>query len=116
MRNTDRIARKNVRITFQKNKAIIDKYQNHINTWYNYFSCFAYADTYSLSESGEEIITEERSITFKTRYYPELAVVTSTNYRILFNGETYNIASIDMMNYQNKELRFKCKREKHNGS
>ena len=59
MRNTDRIARKNVRITFQKNKAIIDKYQNHINTWYNYFSCFAYADTYSLSESGEEIITEE---------------------------------------------------------
>ena len=112
MRNTERIARKNVRITFQKNKTTVDQYQNHINTWDDYFTCFAYADTYSLTESGEEVITEERSITFKLRYCPELAIVTSTNYRILFNGEAYNIVSIDMMNYQNKELRFRCQMEK----
>ena len=115
MRATKRIARKNARITFQKNTVFVDKYQNHINTWTDYFTCFAYANTYSLNESGEEVISEGRSITFSTRYCPELAAITSTGYRIIFNGEAYDIEAVDMMNYQNKELRFRCKREKRNG-
>ncbi len=113
MKSTDRIARKNCRITFQKNEVVIDKYQNHVNTWTDYFSCFAYANTYVINESGDETITEERSITFETRYCPELALVTSTNYQILFNGEAYDILAVDAMNYQNKELHFRCQRRKH---
>ena len=112
MRDTARIARKNVRITFQKNETVIDQYKNHINTWKDFFICFAYANTYSAQETGDAVITEERSITFETRYCPELTAVTSTNYRILFNGEAYNIEAVDMMNYQNKELHFRCRREK----
>ena len=111
MRDTARIARKNVRITFQKSEAVVDKYQNHINTWRDYFLCFAYANTYSAQENGDEVTYENRSITFETRYCPELTAVTSTNYRILFNGETYNIVSIDMMNYQNQSIKFTCRRE-----
>ena len=112
MRDTARIARKNVRITFQKSEAVVDKYQNHINTWRDYFICFAYANTYSAEESGDEVTYENRSITFETRYCPELASITSTGYRILFNSEAYNIISIDMMNYQNESIKFTCRREK----
>ena len=112
MRDTARIARKNVRVTFQKSETVVDKYQNHINTWRDYFFCFAYANTYSAEESGDEVTYENRSITFETRYCPELSGITSTGYRILFNSEAYNIISIDMMNYQNESIKFTCRKEK----
>ena len=112
MKDTARITRKNVRIMFQKSEAVVDQYKNHINKWRDYFICFAYANTYSAEESGDEVTYENRSITFETRYCPELSGITSTGYRILFNSEAYNIISIDMMNYQNESIKFTCRREK----
>ena len=112
MKDTARITRKNVRIMFQKSEAVVDKYQNHINRWRDYFLCFAYANTYTEQESGDEVTYENRSITFETRYCPELSGITSTGYRILFNSEAYNIISIDMMNYQNESIKFTCRKEK----
>ncbi len=105
-----RIARKNARITFQKNTIVVDEYKNHLQEWSDYFSCFAYASTYAAHEDGNEVVHEERSVTFHLRYCPELACVTSTGYRIVFNGENYDIKSVDMMNYQEREIRFICKR------
>ena len=110
--NTGRIARKNVRITFQQNEAYTDKYKNHLQRWTDYFSCSAYASTYAVNESGNEVITEERNITFETRWCPELASVSSTGFRIVFGGENYNLQSIDPMNYQKQSLRFTCRRDK----
>lgn len=109
---TGRIARKNERILFQKNTAYTDKYKNHLHDWKDYFSCAAYVSTYSANEGGDEVISEERSVIFETRYCPELAEVTSTGYRILFREEKYNIVSVDMMNYSKKSIRFVCRREK----
>lgn len=111
MKEIARIVRKNARIIFQKNTINSDQYRNRVQTWADYFVCFAYADTRGINENGNEIITEERSITFETRWCPELAVVTSTEYRIIFNGEHYNIRSVDMMNYQGRVIRFLCRRE-----
>lgn len=113
MKETARIARKNARILFQKNTIISDQYRNRVPAWKDYFTCFAYADTHNTSETGNEVITEEQSITFDTRWCPELAAVTSTEYRIIFNGEHYNIRSVDMMNYQGRAIRFFCRRETH---
>lgn len=109
---TGRIARKSERITFRKNEAYTDKYKNHLHNWTDYFSCYAYVSTYSANEDGDEVITEERSVIFETRYCPELAAVTSTGYQITFRGEKYNILSVDMMNYRMKIIRFVCRREK----
>ena len=106
------IARYNQRITFQKNTITTDEYRNHIQEWTDYFTCCAYANTYVAHEDGEKVISEERSVTFEIRYCPELAAVTSTGYRIIFDGDAYNIESVDMMNYQGKEIRFTCRREK----
>ena len=112
MTRTGRIARKGERITFQKSTVEIDQYQNHRSVWADYFSCFAYASTYEADEAVENATTtEERSITFSCRYCPELDAVTSTGYRILFRDEPYNILSVDPMNYDRQEIRFRCRRE-----
>ena len=110
--STGRIARRNSRITFQHRTVTEDQYKNHLSTWTDYFACSAYANTYAAQEDGDEVTYEERSITFETRYCPELLNVTSTGYRILFNNEAYEIQAVDPMNYQKKTLRFTCRREK----
>lgn len=101
----------NERITFQKNSVVADAIGNHKNVWTDYFSCYTYASTYEKAEVAGEVTTEERGVTFCCRYCPELACVSSTGYRILFHGEIYNIQSVDMMNYQRRELKFKAVRE-----
>lgn len=107
-----RIARKSERITFQKNAVTSDRYRNRIHQWQDYFSCNAYAGTYARSEDGDKVISDERNVTFETRWCPELAAVTSTGYRIVFNDETYNILSVDLMNYQRKTIKFSCQKDK----
>ena len=105
------IARFNERITVQKNSVTVDKYRNHVNTWTDYFSCAAYVSTYQREERESAVTTEERSVTFEVRYCSELAGITSTGYRVLFHGDSYNIESVDMMNYQRKIIRLKCEKE-----
>ncbi len=109
---TGRIARKNVRITFQRNETYSDKYKNRLQRWTDYFGSSAYISTYAANEDGEKVTSEEKSVIIETRWCPELAAVTSTGYRVLFRGETYNILSVDPMNYQRKALRFTCRKEK----
>lgn len=109
---TGRIARRNERITFQRNEVYSDKYKNRLQQWTDYFTCSAYASTYAAQEEGDAVISEERSVTFECRWCPELAAVTSTEFRILFHGDRYNILSVDPMNYQRQAIRFTCRREK----
>ena len=109
---TGRIARKNVRITFQRNETYSDKYKNRLQRWTDYFSCAAYANTYAAEEDGDAVTTEEKSVTFECRWCPELSVVTSTGYRVVFEGQDYNILSVDPMNFQKTDVRFTCRREK----
>ena len=99
-------------VTIQKNTVITDIYGNHKNAWIDYFTCHAYADTYVKEEEADVTTTDERSITFEVRYCSELAGITSTDYRIVFHGEPFNIESIDMMNWKRKTIRIKCRKEK----
>ena len=105
------IARYNQRITIQQNTVDTDNYGNRIRTWSAYFECAAYASTIEASENVSETATENRTIKFFCRYCPELDAVTSTGYRVLFNGETWNITAVDPMNYQGKQIKITCTRE-----
>ena len=105
------IGKMNERITFEKCVAVKDKVGNHVTTWEEYYSCFAYASTYQAEENPGEVTTEERSISFSVRYCSELRDVSSTRYRIRFHDEIYNIRSVDMMNYQRREIKLLCRRE-----
>ena len=46
------IAAMRVRVTFQKNTVIVDKYGNHKTGWADYFSCWATVGTSSGSEGS----------------------------------------------------------------
>ena len=96
------IAAMRVRVTFQKNTVIVDKYGNHKTGWADYFSCWATVGTSSGSESSGVVI-----------YCSELADVESTKYRIIAEGRTYNITYVNPMGYKHNSLKFNCKLEKN---
>lgn len=99
-------------ITIQKNTVTMDRYGNHKNVWDDYFTCHAYADTYIKDEDESVTTSDERGITFEVRYCSELAGITSIGYKVIFRGETFNIESVDMMNWNRKTIRLKCRKEK----
>lgn len=101
----------NERLTIEKNTTVKDKVGNHVNTWEEYFSCFTYASTYEAEERSGEVTAEERTVSFSVRYCSELKNLNSTNFRIRFHGEIYNIRSVDMMNYQRREIKLLCRKE-----
>ena len=106
------IERMNERIIIQKNTAVADRYGNRKAVWTDYFTCWSYASTYQYDREKEAVITEqEQTVIFEARYCSELKNLDSTHYRILFHGETYDIQSVDMMNYQRKTLRIRTQKE-----
>ena len=112
-----KIARFNERIAIQKNEVVTDKYGNHKNTWTDYYSCFAYASTYQYDKENEAATTtEERTINFEVRYCTELKDLDSTHYRVAFRGDSYDIQTVDFMNYQKKTIRIVCKLQQKGGA
>lgn len=106
-----RISRLSEKITIQKNETVVDQYGNHLNTWTDYYSCHAYASTYKADEKEDQITDQEEKIVFSVRYCIKLRDMTSTKYRVVFNGTVYNIRSIDQMNFNRKEVRLTCEKE-----
>ena len=105
------IALLNTRIQIQKNGVAVDAIGNHTNTWEDYFSCAATVG----NESGAETDTagqtvESANCAFTVRWCSETAAVTPTGYRIVWNGELYNITYIDHMNNKRKSLKIWCKK------
>ena len=110
------IARYNRRITVQKNSVVTDRYGNHKNDWEDMFECYAYVSTWQREETEDSATTnEQRSVTFGVRYCSELSGLTSDKHRIVFQGENYNIESVDMMNYQQKIIQIKAGRTVRKG-
>ena len=107
------IAALNVRIDFQRNNPVADKYRNHKNEWEHYFTCSA---TASMMGGGEDADGASTSVTetidFTTRYCSELAVVEADHYRILARGKTYNILSVNPMGFKHNSLKFHCSLER----
>jgi SPP1 family predicted phage head-tail adaptor len=99
-----------VRVTFQKNTVIVDKYGNHKTGWADYFSCWATVGTSSGSESSGVVINPEESLDFTCRYCSELAAVTTTGFRVAFGGKIYNILAINPNAFKKNSLRFHCER------
>ena len=108
------VAAMNIRIRFQKNAVVTDKIGNHINSWTDHFSCFAtLSDSTGKSNSENETVgltVDASEISFTVRYCNETMAITSTGYRVLWNGEAYNILKIDHLNMKKQALKFKCKK------
>ena len=112
-----KIARFNERIVIQKNEVVTDKYGNHKNIWTDFYTCFTYASTYQYDKENEAATTtEERTINFEVRYCGELKDLDSTHYQVAFHGDSYDIQTVDFMNYQKKTIRIVCKLQKKGGA
>ena len=112
-----KIARFNERIVIQKNEVVTDKYGNHKNIWTDFYTCFTYASTYQYDKENEAATTtEERTINFDVRYCGELKDLDSTHFRVAFHGDSYDIKTVDFMNYQKKTIRIVCKLQKKGGT
>ena len=101
----------NVRITIQKATVVVDKYGNRKNDYETCYRCYA---TVSAEAAKEEtsagVVVDESKIDFTVRWCQAAAAVTSTGYRIIFNGELYNILGVDHMSYKHKAVKYHCQK------
>ena len=96
------IARLKVRITIEKSTVKVDEIGNHTNGWEDYYSCYAYPNTYTVDETESKADYENQTIAFSVRACEKTKALTSIGFRVQFEGQVYNIVSIDKMNYDNK--------------
>ena len=101
----------NVKIAIEKNEVVVDEIGNRRNTWAEYYSCFATVG----GEGGREtsvagITVDDSDISFSIRYCKKASFINNTEYRVVFEGETYNILSVDHMNYKKKSLKLRCQK------
>lgn len=105
------IAAMNVRVTFQQNSVVTDRHGNHKNEWTEYFSCYATISGENGQERavvGETVENTDMNVT--VRYCSETAAVTSTCFRIVFEGELYDILGIDHLSFKKHAIKFKCRK------
>lgn len=103
----------NVRVTFQQNAVVTDKYGNHKNEWTDYYSCFATISGENGQEQavvGETVENTDMNVT--VRYCAETAAITSTKFRIVFEDELYDILGIDHLSYKKHAIKFKCRKKR----
>ena len=101
----------NVKVTFQKNSVVADDIGNRRNVWEDYYTCHATVSGESGNEKAAAGLTVAKSdIAFTVRFCKQAAEVTADGFRILFQGEIYNVAAVDHMNYRKKALKFRCEK------
>lgn len=106
-----RVSDLNRKITFQNKDVEVDEIGNHKSVWTDYLETSAYI---SFQGKGEEVFLgmeiDKSDISFTVRYQKKLQPINTSEYRIIFNQEKYNIISIDFMNYKNRFIKFRCKK------
>lgn len=106
-----RISDLNRKIIFQNKNVEVDEIGNHRSIWSNYLTTSSYI---SFQGKGEEVFLgmeiDKSDISFTVRFQNRLKNINTSEYRILFEDEMYNIVSIDFMNYKNRLIKFRCRK------
>ena len=109
------IALFNTEITIQKNTAVTDSIGNHRSEWTDWYSCHATVSGENSSSMGSEsadsgTINDHTGVDFTVRFCSAVSAVTTTEYRVLFGGEIYDIIGIDHMNNKRKSIKLRCRK------
>ena len=101
----------NRKIIFQNKNVEVDEIGNHKSVWADCLETAAYI---SFQGKGEEVFlgmeVDRSDISFTVRFQNRLKKINTSEYRILFEDEIYNIISIDFMNYKNIFIKFRCRK------
>ncbi len=105
----------NTPITIQKNAVQVDAIGNHVNAWTDFYRCHATVSGEDGSFKGTEdetagILTDHASVSFTLRWCTAVRDLTTGGYRVLFNGEIYDIIGIDHLSYKHKALKLRCRK------
>ena len=85
----------NQRITILEHRTVIDEIGNHITKWEETFSLWAKVTVKTASETTDAGITREvQKLEFLVRQSPASLNINSTNFRILFRSQVYDITGI----------------------
>ena len=99
------------KIMVQKNSITVDEIGNHLNTWKDFYSCHATVSGESPSEStAAGTVVDNTKADFTVRWCKAVSEITADGFRIVYDGELYNILGIDHMNFKKKSVKFKCQK------
>lgn len=105
------IALLNTRITIQQQATTADTIGNHLNTWQDYYTCAATVSGETNGEAEELAITvDDTNASFTIRYCEKASVITNTGFRVLFDGQIYDILTVDHQNYKRKSVKLRCRK------
>lgn len=101
----------NVRICICQNDVTVDAIGNHKNTWSDYYSCYATVS----AEAGKEqtdagMVVDNSKLDFTIRWCQKADVITSTGFRVRFDGDLYDILAVNHMNYKHKSIKLCCQK------
>ncbi len=102
----------NQRIQLQKATTVIDNIGNHTQEWLPVFSVYATISGQSPNETtGAGSRRDDSRITFTIRWSKQAAAIVSTEYRVVFCGQVYEILGVDHVNYKKQALKLYCRKE-----
>ncbi len=105
------VALLNVRISVRKNTVVVDAIGNHKNEWSDWYSCYATVSGEAGKESTDAgLVVDDSKMDFTIRWCKKAAEITSTEYRVEFNGELYDILAVDHMNFKRKSVKLSCQK------
>lgn len=105
------IALLNVRILISQNDVETDAIGNHKNVWTEYYTCYATISAEAGKESTDAgMVLNNSKVDFTIRWSKKTAAITSTGFRVKFNGELYDILAVDHMNYKRKSIKLCCQK------
>ena len=105
------IALLNRKVTVQKNTVVVDDIGNHISKWDDFYSCYASISGESPNESTSAgMVVDNTKADFTVRWCKAVSEITADGFRIVYDGELYNILGIDHMNFKKKSVKFKCQK------
>ena len=108
------IAAMNEKIVIQKNSIVSDSVGNHIPVWTDFFTCNTTAGGEDSSVNGETDTAgqtvESGKISFTIRWCGYIAEINSTEYRVIFHGELYDICNVNHQNFRKHSLKLICRK------
>lgn len=103
------------RIVIQKSEPQVDSIGNRRTVWKDYYPCYAYANIATGKTAGEEYESAGQTVatdgyTFIVRYCTALKDMDSEHFRIVFQGDIYNITLVDDYQFRHQTLKLTARK------
>ena len=99
------------KITLQQETVTADTVGNRMNTWVDRYTCRAYVNMQAAGEhEGAGRTVETETLIFTIRYCQAVSGLSSGAWRVLFNGRTYDITSVDDYRLRHETLKLTASR------